>query len=91
MISGQYAQLSLHLYLAFSFRNRGRPLDFHSPKLKESARSYPGELHMAWYAYCIAEQKAFLNGTRARRPFPFPASLASPELRFLGTRAVILR
>lgn len=25
---------------------------------------------MAWYAYCIAEQQAFLNGTRARRPFP---------------------
>jgi hypothetical protein len=25
---------------------------------------------MAWYAYCISEQSAFLNGTRARRPFP---------------------
>ncbi len=24
---------------------------------------------MAWYAYCIAEQSAFLNGARARRPF----------------------
>jgi Gas vesicle synthesis protein GvpL/GvpF len=28
---------------------------------------------MAWYAYCIAEQKAFLNGTRARRPFSIPS------------------
>lgn len=27
---------------------------------------------MAWYAYCISEQSAFLNGTRARRPFPIP-------------------
>ena len=25
---------------------------------------------MAWYAYCITEQQAFQNGTRARRPFP---------------------
>jgi hypothetical protein len=25
---------------------------------------------MAWYAYCITEQSTFLNGTRARRPFP---------------------
>ncbi len=25
---------------------------------------------MAWYAYCIAEQSAFLDGVRARRPFP---------------------
>ena len=25
---------------------------------------------MAWYAYCITEQSALLNGTRARRPFP---------------------
>jgi len=25
---------------------------------------------MAWYAYCIAEQQAFQNGARARRPFP---------------------
>ncbi len=25
---------------------------------------------MAWYAYCITEQHAFLNGARARRPFP---------------------
>src|SRR5579871_692460 len=25
---------------------------------------------MAWYAYCITEQQAFLNGSRARRPFP---------------------
>ena len=24
---------------------------------------------MIWYAYCIAEQSAFLNGARARRPF----------------------
>ena len=24
---------------------------------------------MAWYAYCITEQKGLLNGTRARRPF----------------------
>src|SRR5437868_1921206 len=24
---------------------------------------------MAWYAYCIAEQQAFLGDTRARRPF----------------------
>src|SRR5579883_1023014 len=28
---------------------------------------------MAWYAYCIAEQKAFLSGTRARRPFSIPS------------------
>ncbi len=27
---------------------------------------------MAWYAYCISEQSAFLNGARARRPFPIP-------------------
>ncbi len=25
---------------------------------------------MAWYAYCITEQQAFLGDTRARRPFP---------------------
>ena len=25
---------------------------------------------MAWYAYCITEQQAFLGETRARRPFP---------------------
>ena len=25
---------------------------------------------MAWYAYCITEQSALLNGARARRPFP---------------------
>jgi hypothetical protein len=25
---------------------------------------------MPWYAYCITEQHAFLNGTRARRPVP---------------------
>jgi hypothetical protein len=25
---------------------------------------------MAWYAYCITEQSVWLNGTRARRPFP---------------------
>lgn len=25
---------------------------------------------MAWYAYCIVEQKALLGGARARRPFP---------------------
>jgi hypothetical protein len=25
---------------------------------------------MAWYAYCICEQSAFLSGTRTRRPFP---------------------
>jgi len=27
---------------------------------------------MAWYAYGIVEQQAFLNGARARRPFPIP-------------------
>lgn len=27
---------------------------------------------MAWYAYCITEQVAFLNGTRARRPVTIP-------------------
>ncbi len=27
---------------------------------------------MAWYAYCIAEQQAFLQGARARRPFEIP-------------------
>ncbi len=25
---------------------------------------------MAWYAYCITEQKAFLGSVRSRRPFP---------------------
>lgn len=25
---------------------------------------------MAWYAYCITEQRPFLNGVRIRRPFP---------------------
>src|SRR5579859_6778871 len=25
---------------------------------------------MAWYAYCITEQKAFLGSARSRRPFP---------------------
>ena len=25
---------------------------------------------MAWYAYCIAEQRAFQPGVRVRRPFP---------------------
>src|SRR5439155_11766545 len=25
---------------------------------------------MAWYAYCITEQQAFLNGHRTRKPFP---------------------
>src|SRR5690348_18476519 len=25
---------------------------------------------MAWYAYCITEQKAFLGSIRSRRPFP---------------------
>jgi hypothetical protein len=25
---------------------------------------------MAWYAYCITEQKAFLGAVRSRRPFP---------------------
>ena len=25
---------------------------------------------MAWYAYCITEQEAFLGEARARRPFP---------------------
>lgn len=25
---------------------------------------------MAWYAYCITEQKAFHDGSRVRRPFP---------------------
>ena len=24
---------------------------------------------MAWYAYCITEQQALVNGVRARRPF----------------------
>jgi hypothetical protein len=27
---------------------------------------------MAWYAYCITEQRAFFNGARARRPFMIP-------------------
>ena len=27
---------------------------------------------MAWYAYCITEQQAFLGDSRARRPFPIP-------------------
>ena len=27
---------------------------------------------MAWYAYCITEQRAFSNGTRVRRPFTVP-------------------
>lgn len=27
---------------------------------------------MAWYAYCIAEQRAFLAGARVRRPFAIP-------------------
>jgi hypothetical protein len=27
---------------------------------------------MAWYAYGIVEQQAFLGGARARRPFPIP-------------------
>ena len=27
---------------------------------------------MAWYAYCITEQAAFLNGSRARRPVTVP-------------------
>ena len=30
----------------------------------------PETLTMAWYAYCITEQQAFLGATRARRPFP---------------------
>src|SRR5271169_6665471 len=28
-----------------------------------------GEVHMAWYAYCITEQQTLNNGVRARRPF----------------------
>src|SRR5579884_1651104 len=31
-------------------------------------RLWPGEFHMAWYGYCIAEQQAFCAGARARRP-----------------------
>lgn len=27
---------------------------------------------MAWYAYCITEQKVFQGNNRARRPFPIP-------------------
>jgi Gas vesicle synthesis protein GvpL/GvpF len=37
-----------------------------------------GESDMAWYAYCITEQKAFQGETRARRPF------AIEELRGIG-------
>ena len=40
---------------------------------------------MAWYAYCITEQKAFLPGGRARRPFPIEdlrGIKASPVLAY---------
>jgi len=37
---------------------------------------------MAWYAYGIVEQQAFLNGARARRPF------AIPNLKGIGGREV---
>jgi Gas vesicle synthesis protein GvpL/GvpF len=37
---------------------------------------------MAWYAYGIVEQQAFLNGARARRPFTIP------NLKGIGGREV---
>jgi hypothetical protein len=40
---------------------------------------------MAWYAYCISEQSAFLSGTtRARRPFPIPGIQGIGGAQVLG-------
>ncbi len=39
---------------------------------------------MAWYAYCITEQSAFLHGTRARRPFPIENLLGINDRPVLG-------
>ena len=39
---------------------------------------------MAWYAYCIAEQQAFLAGARARRPFPIEGLRGINDSQVLG-------
>lgn len=39
---------------------------------------------MAWYAYCITEQQAFLGDTRARRPFPIEHLTGIGNSRVLG-------
>jgi len=39
---------------------------------------------MAWYAYCITEQQAFLGETRARRPFPIEHLTGIGSSRVLG-------
>ncbi|MGE0405185.1 MAG: GvpL/GvpF family gas vesicle protein [Candidatus Korobacteraceae bacterium] len=40
---------------------------------------------MSWYAYCIAEQSAFLSGgARARRPFPIPGMQGVRGAQVLG-------
>jgi hypothetical protein len=39
---------------------------------------------MAWYAYCITEQSAFLNGVRARRPFTIAGLLGVNDSPVLG-------
>jgi hypothetical protein len=39
---------------------------------------------MAWYAYCIAEQRAFQPGVRARRPFPIEELRGISGAQILG-------
>ena len=39
---------------------------------------------MAWYAYCITEQSAFLSGARARRPFPIETMIGVDDRPVLG-------
>lgn len=39
---------------------------------------------MAWYAYCITEQKAFNGTVRARRPFPIDGLYGIGGAQVLG-------
>ncbi len=39
---------------------------------------------MAWYAYCITEQSAFLSGVRARRPFAIEGLKGINDIPVLG-------